>query len=433
MATKIRTKNPESRLIVEAMKPYQIDKIDKILEKLSLSNPIERTVSRNQILSSKPLIPMPLPTVQASSNSPQGHSVLEALLAKHTRRFRPPDPPRLQNRPKTVSSLKSKKDILIQSNDIQDKTDKLNDEILTEPIPHSVTISCKKDPIIVGKYEIGDEIGKGAYGTVKIGVNTANNEKVAIKIYEKAGLLNPTRKKNVEREIKILNKLNHPNIIRVINTIETSSAINIVLEYISGCSLSDYLKSRSSRRIEEYQAKGVFKQILLALEFCHNLGITHRDIKLENILLDHEHTVKIIDFGFATYIANDKKVQLFCGTSCYMAPEIVTNKESLGPPTDIWAAGVVLYVLITGTFPFKAPQTKELYSKIQRGMYVIPPTMSSQAREVIKGVFEIDPHKRPTATQLLAYQWMNNGMDKTSSLKSRNLAGISPLFNKTFC
>lgn len=104
--------------------------------------------------------------------------------------------------------------------------------------------------------------------------------------------------------------------------------------------------------------------------------------------MDQEHTVKIIDFGFATYTANDKKVQLFYGTSCYMAPEIVTNKENLGPPTDIWAAGVVLYVLITGTFPFKAPQTKELYSKIQRGMYIVPPTFSSQAREIINSVLK---------------------------------------------
>lgn len=432
MAAKIRKKVPDAKLAIEATRAFNIDKPDKIPEKLSSASPPSNIVSRTQTINSKPPIPTQIPS-HASSNSPKSRGILETILSQHPRLPGYSGYPKLQNRPRTVSSLKNKKEVFESSNEAQTKSDRQNDEVNNDFTPLCVTMSCKKDNITVGEYELGNEIGKGAYGTVRLGVSCASGEKVAIKIYEKAGLSNPNKRKSVEREIKILSKLKHKNIIRLISTVENMSTINLIFEYVSGCSLLDYLKSRSSRKIEEYQAKCIFKQILEALDYCHNLGITHRDIKLENILLDEDHTIKLIDFGFATYIASDKKVQLFCGTSRYMAPEIVSHKESLGPPTDIWSAGVVLYVLITGTFPFKAPQTRELYSKIQRGIYTIPPTVSISVRDIIKSIFEINPNNRPTAKELLASEWMNAGIDKTISYKTRNLVGIIPLFNKTFC
>ena len=119
------------------------------------------------------------------------------------------------------------------------------------------------------------------------------------------------------------------------------------------------------------------------------------------MLLDENHRIKLIDFGFSTYILNERKIHVFCGTSNYMAPEILMKKEYYGPPTDIWAAGVLLFVLVTGTFPFRAPQIKELYSKIQKGFYIVPPGLSSEIKGLFKKIFEIDHAKRPSAGKVL--------------------------------
>jgi MAP/microtubule affinity-regulating kinase len=287
---------------------------------------------------------------------------------------------------------------------------------------------------VLDNFVMGNEIGKGAYATVRSAQNKDNNSKVAIKIYDKFKLLTPSRKKNAEREIKILTKLNHPNIIKLYKTVENKKSLNLVLEYVSGCSLMSYLKKRHNKKLDEPEARRIFKQIIQGLDHCHNLNITHRDIKLDNILIDSHHCVKIIDFGFSTCFSNDKKVRLFCGTPSYMSPEIVTKQESHGPPSDIWAAGVVLYVLLTGTFPFKATHSKELYSKIQRGVFFTPSGLSQEATSLINAMLNIDPLKRPTAKGILEHQWFKERAFKTYSLaeRPREVPQVRVNLNNTF-
>ena len=136
------------------------------------------------------------------------------------------------------------------------------------------------------------------------------------------------------------------------------------MEYVGGGSLHGYLKSKPLRRLEEWDAKRLFKQIVEGISYCHQRCITHRDIKLENLLLDEENNIKIIDYGFSTCVPNEKKIKIFCGTPSYMAPEIVSKIEYSGPPADIWALGVLLFALLCGKFPFKGQNDKELYSHI---------------------------------------------------------------------
>ena len=259
------------------------------------------------------------------------------------------------------------------------------------------------DPL--NDYIIGNTIGTGAYGIVKYGIHKDTNRKVAIKIYEKSKLVDINRQKSVQGEIRILSKIEHTNIVKLYQTIDTQKFLYIILEFISGCSLSTLLKRKINRRMEEFEANKLFRELLMALEYCHNKGITHRDIKLENTLIDQNNIVKLIDFGFATCFPNEKKVKMFCGTPSYMAPEIVARKEYIGPPVDIWAAGVLLYALITGNFPFKANCDKDLYRQILKCNYIVPDYVSLAAKHLIAKMLCSDPQKRARAGDLLKDPW----------------------------
>ena len=134
------------------------------------------------------------------------------------------------------------------------------------------------------------------------------------------------------------------------------------------------------------------------IAYCHSKCVTHRDVKLENLLLDaSSQSLKIIDFGFSTCIPNDRKIKIFCGTPSYMAPEIVSKIEYAGPPADIWALGVLLYAMLCGCFPFRGANDKELYRKICRGVFHLPDHVPGGAKALLARIFNVDPGKRPSA------------------------------------
>jgi serine/threonine protein kinase len=136
----------------------------------------------------------------------------------------------------------------------------------------------------------------------------------------------------------------------------------------------------------------------------------HRDIKLENLLLDESATVKLIDFGFSTVVPPGKKIKVFCGTPSYMAPEIVARKEYPGPCADIWACGVLLYALLCGCFPFKGSNDRDLYRKIMKGVFFIPDIpVSAGARNLVQKLLTVDMYSRPNVNEVLADQWAQSG------------------------
>ena len=157
----------------------------------------------------------------------------------------------------------------------------------------------------------------------------------------------------------------------------------------------------------ELEAKFLWRQVVQAINYCHQRNVTHRDIKLENILLDEtKQRVKLIDFGFSTCIPHEKKIKLFCGTPSYMAPEIVAKVEYSGPPADIWALGVLLFALLCGKFPFKGSNDKELYSAIRFNELVFPDHVSPPARFFLQKLFNKEPDKRISARDILKDPWM---------------------------
>ncbi|CAK66434.1 unnamed protein product (macronuclear) [Paramecium tetraurelia] len=271
------------------------------------------------------------------------------------------------------------------------------------------------------QYKVGSRIGQGAYASVRVAIQIETDTKVAIKIYEKTKIKDLQRRKGVRREIEILEKLDHPNIVKILDTVESNNHVNIILEYVSGSSLHHLVRKQPERRLEEDIAKGIFKQILDAIQYCHSKNIAHRDIKLENILLEGL-TPKLIDFGFSTSFPIDKKVKMFCGTPSYMAPEIVTRQEYRGDKSDVWALGVVLFSMLQGVFPFKGDTDQELYTRIQSGEFIIIHDISKEAIALLYGMLTIDPDERPTVVELLNYPWFKKYQQnlETEELKKKH-------------
>jgi serine/threonine protein kinase len=268
------------------------------------------------------------------------------------------------------------------------------------------------DKASLDDYIIGKQIGQGAFAIVRIGLHKSYNKKVALKIYKKYKLEDPNRRKSVKREIKLMEKMKNEHIIQLHEIIDTHKYVILVMDYIGGGSLHGYLKSKPNRRLEEDDAKRIIRQITEGLRYCHSRCITHRDIKLENLLLDDKKNIKIIDFGFSTCIPNDKKIKIFCGTPSYMAPEIVLKTEYCGPPADIWAMGVVLFTILCGQFPYRGATDEELYNKICKADYHIPSEVleyiSPEAKDLIAKLFSIKADDRPSAKEILNHPWIRD-------------------------
>ena len=255
-----------------------------------------------------------------------------------------------------------------------------------------------------------NSLGQGAYAEVKEGVHENSHDKVALKFYDKYALLDPMKKNNVTREIRILEALNHPNIMKIFDCIDGEKKVVIVLEHINGTSLKKFLAQLSGHKLSEGEAQPILRQILEAVAYFHEKGVTHRDLKLENILLTPERKVKIIDFGFSTWTKKDFKLKTFCGTPTYMAPEIINKNEYEGPPTDMWALGVIFFALLCGAFPFQGMKdaneliglvNRELYRRIKKGVFSIPDHVSAGAKKLLNGFLCVDPSKRMTASSAL--------------------------------
>lgn len=173
------------------------------------------------------------------------------------------------------------------------------------------------------------------------------------------------------------------------------------MEFVKGESLHANLKAAPNRQFSEEKTVRIMKQLLSVLAYLHQRNVTHRDIKLENIIIDQKGIIKLIDFGFCCCSSNDVKLKVFCGTPSYMCPEIVMKKEYIGPPTDIWASGILMFAMLCGQFPFRGQNDKDLYKKIAKGEFTFPNHVSEDARSFITKMLVVNPTARFSAQQLL--------------------------------
>ena len=182
------------------------------------------------------------------------------------------------------------------------------------------------------------------------------------------------------------------------------------MENISGGDLLSFVIKRT--KLNEKTSRIIFKQLINSLKFIHSKGIIHRDIKLDNILIDLNNSIKLCDFGVGKNYKKNEKLKDQCGTPAYIAPEILNNEEGyFGPPVDIWSSGVVLYAMLSGNVPFKANNIKDLHQLIINGQYNNIKDISNDARNLIKKILEVDPSKRINIEGILNHPWMISNDD----------------------
>lgn len=255
-------------------------------------------------------------------------------------------------------------------------------------------------------YRIGKILGRGAFGKVSLTIHRLTDAMVAIKSLNKEFLTDETSRLKVMKEVKILKKMRHQNIVQLYDTFETEKHIIFVMELCSGGDLLNYVRKR--RKLSEDYAKVIYKQILEALHYCHKLNILHRDIKLDNIILNSEGIIKVGDFGVSKIVDPKQTMYDQCGTPAYIAPEILKDKGYTGFGIDVWSSGVVLYAMLYGTVPFRAQSMGDLHDMIVKAKYSLKSDISEPARDLIKKVLEPDPRKRLTIPEILKHAWFDD-------------------------
>ena len=257
-----------------------------------------------------------------------------------------------------------------------------------------------------------DEIDHGAFGKVIHVHENKKNLDLAVKVINKTGAGMQIIKK-MKEEVSILKKLNHKNIVKLIEVISTEKQILIVQELIEGISLREYYNDeiRNQKGISIHKEnifKKIFSQIFSAMDYVHKHGIAHRDIKLENILIKSNYEIKIIDFGFGMYNPEKKLQKFFCGTPNYMPPEIAEKKPYVGQLADMWSLGILVYKIFCADFPFKGKDEKELYKAIKNGKFSYAKYTPDYAKKIISGLIVLDPNKRMNCEDVLNSDWLKD-------------------------
>ncbi|BFG03626.1 serine/threonine-protein kinase MARK2-like [Drosophila madeirensis] len=260
----------------------------------------------------------------------------------------------------------------------------------------------------IGKYKLIKTIGKGNFAKVKLAKHLPTGKEVAIKIIDKTQL-NPGSLQKLFREVRIMKMLDHPNIVKLFQVIETEKTLYLIMEYASGGEVFDYLVLHG--RMKEKEARVKFRQIVSAVQYCHQKRIIHRDLKAENLLLDSELNIKIADFGFSNEFTPGSKLDTFCGSPPYAAPELFQGKKYDGPEVDVWSLGVILYTLVSGSLPFDGSTLRELRERVLRGKYRIPFYMSTDCENLLRKFLVLNPAKRASLETIMGDKWMNMGFE----------------------
>eukprot|EP01127_Copromyxa_protea_P004764 TRINITY_DN1458_c0_g1_i2.p1 TRINITY_DN1458_c0_g1~~TRINITY_DN1458_c0_g1_i2.p1 ORF type:complete len:286 (-),score=64.71 TRINITY_DN1458_c0_g1_i2:117-974(-) len=254
-------------------------------------------------------------------------------------------------------------------------------------------------------------LGKGYFAVVKVGIEKKTGRRVAIKVIDKEVV---ERDETLKNEIEILSKVHHPNIVQMYAIFDTPENLFIVMELMEGGELYEEIIQRST--FSEQEAAQIIQQLLSALVYLHDMDVVHRDLKLENLLLEKKDglVVKLADFGLSKIFSSAGGLYTACGTPFYVAPDILlaTDETGYGPSVDMWAVGVILYILLSGRLPFSGDDDDELFRSIMEGDLVWKSpqfdTVSDDAKDLISNLIVVDPEARFTAKQALEHKFITH-------------------------
>ncbi|KAK1127685.1 hypothetical protein K0M31_003180 [Melipona bicolor] len=274
------------------------------------------------------------------------------------------------------------------------------------------------------RFDIIKKLGQGTYGKVQLGINKETGQEVAIKTIKKCKIETEADLIRIRREIQIMSSVQHPNIIHIYEVFENREKMVLVMEYAAGGELYDYLSER--KVLTEHEARRIFRQIATAIFYCHKHKICHRDLKLENILLDQVGNAKIADFGLSNVFDEQRLLNTFCGSPLYASPEIVKGTPYHGPEVDCWSLGVLLYTLVYGAMPFDGSNFKRLVKQISQSDY-FEPKKPSPASPLIKEILTVCPARRADIERICTHWWVNEGYEQNCLDIAEELAAQTPV------
>ena len=269
-----------------------------------------------------------------------------------------------------------------------------------------------------GDYIIKETIGKGTFSKVKLGLNKITGEKVAIKILDKSKILQKEDLDRIIREMSILSKMGHSNVIKVYQIFEDEKNYFIIMEYCEGGELFNYIVKKG--RLPEDEASFFFYQIINGVDYIFSKGVAHRDLKPENLLLTKDSEIKIIDFGLSNYYNGEKDLETPCGSPCYASPEMVSGNKYNGFNIDIWATGIILFAMVCGYLPFENPDNDKLFEQILKAELDFPEHVSEVCKNIIKKILVTNPKKRITIDQIKKHEFYLMGKENYDIIINRN-------------
>ncbi|KAK4370250.1 hypothetical protein RND71_009725 [Anisodus tanguticus] len=288
-----------------------------------------------------------------------------------------------------------------------------------EQFPEAMT-PCESNNLF-GKYELGKLLGCGAFAKVYHARDIRNGQSVAVKVINKKRIANPTLMTNIKREISIMRRLRHPNIVKLCEVLATKTKIYLIMEFVKGGEL--FSKISKGRFSEDFSRK-YFQQLISVVRYCHSRGVYHRDLKPENLLIDENGDLKVSDFGLSAltdHVQQDGLLHTLCGTPAYVAPEILTKKGYDGEKVDIWSCGIILFVLNAGYLPFHDPNLMVMYKKIYKGEFRCPKWMSSDLKRFLSRLLDTNPMTRITIDEIISDPWFKKCLKRVKLFFEDNI------------
>ncbi|XP_036154800.1 serine/threonine-protein kinase MARK2-like [Myotis myotis] len=255
----------------------------------------------------------------------------------------------------------------------------------------------------IGEYLLLKTIKKGPSSEVRWAQHILTGAHVVVKAIRRKGI------SRFFEEVHCFKRVSHPNITKLFEVLVTPDKYFLVMEHVGGGNLLEYLEDNGP--MDEGEARTIFRQVVSAVQHCHQKGVIHRDLTPDNILIEVDDTIKLSDFHFSTQVREDTQYT-FCGSINYSAPEILKRNIYDGRKADVWSLGVLLYKILTGVTPFAGDNIAEVKSQILSGNYQVPSFMSGRVQRLLKKLLTVDPNKRPTMEDVMKDPWVNKGHKK---------------------